>query len=270
LSDETKQPAQSDATSESATTDAAAGATSTDAEQPTGWQKLWREWIRPLGILLLIMWAFRTSVADWNDVPTGSMEPTIQPGDRIVVNKLAYGLKMPFTGWHLTSWSQPQRGDIVVFFADNDNGGSTRLVKRVVGLPGDRLVVRDNQLHINGEAVEYEWLDHTIRTEQDVLGLSHRFAIEKLGDREHNVMVISKGDTSKLVFRNSDKYSDEAIPEGHYFVMGDNRDHSKDSRAFGLIKREEISGRAFAVAVSLDYDAFLWSPRWERFFSGLQ
>src|SRR5262245_40087463 len=93
---------------------------------------LWKEWVKPLMICGLLVGSIRSAVADWNDVPTGSMKPTILEGDRVVVNKLAYDLKVPFTTWHVAEWGNPQRGDIVVFFSPVDG---TRLVKRVIGLP---------------------------------------------------------------------------------------------------------------------------------------
>jgi signal peptidase I len=115
-------------------------------------RRWWRQEIRPLLILALVMFSIRSSLADWNDVPTGSMKPTILEGDRVFVNKLAYDLKVPFTTWHVTEWSNPQRGDIVVFFSPKDG---TRLVKRVIGLPGDTVELQNERLVINGLPVEY-------------------------------------------------------------------------------------------------------------------
>jgi len=89
--------------------------------------------VRPFAFMVLLLCTFRSSIADWNDVPTGSMNPTILEGDRIFVNKLAYDLKLPFTTWHVAAWGDPGRGDVVVFYAPD----GTRMVKRVVGLPGD-------------------------------------------------------------------------------------------------------------------------------------
>src|SRR5882672_10879422 len=116
-------------------------------------RKFWQKEVRPLVILALVLFSIRSSLADWNDVPTGSMKPTILEGDRVYVNKLAYDLKVPFTTWHIAEWSNPQRGDIVVFFSPHDG---KRLVKRVIGLPGDTVELRNNALVINGQPVEYQ------------------------------------------------------------------------------------------------------------------
>src|ERR1700728_265531 len=110
------------------------------------WKKVWRE-SKSLLLMLFILTAVRSAIADWNDVPTGSMNPTIVQGDRVFVNKLAYDLKVPFTTWHLAQWSNPKRGDIVVFYSPVDG---TRLVKRVIGLPGDRIEQDNDHLLING------------------------------------------------------------------------------------------------------------------------
>src|SRR5262249_61738075 len=108
-------------------------------EKPAG--GIWREWLRPLLVVLVVLFAVRSAVADWNDVPTGSMKPTILEGDRIFVNKLAYDLKVPFLGWRLIRWADPNRGDIIVFRSPADG---TRLVKRVVGVPGGTIPLIDN------------------------------------------------------------------------------------------------------------------------------
>src|SRR5882672_10398950 len=109
--------------------------------------------IRIFLAMLLVVSSLRSALADWNDVPTGSMKPTIEEGDRVVVNKLAYDLKIPFTTIELVKWSDPKRGDIVVLFSPLDG---TRLVKRVVAVPGDRIEMRENQLLVNGRAASWK------------------------------------------------------------------------------------------------------------------
>src|SRR5512142_1530848 len=111
----------------------------------------WKQEIRPLLIVALVVCSVRSSIADWNDVPSGSMKPSIIEGDRIFVNKLAYDLKVPFTTWHLAQWGNPQRGDIVVFYSP---ANGVRLVKRVVAVPGDTVELRNDKLIINGKAAQ--------------------------------------------------------------------------------------------------------------------
>src|SRR5882724_7471642 len=113
---------------------------------------LWREWIKPLAILFVVVAPLKSAVVDWNWVPSGSMKPTILEGDLVLVNKLAYDLKIPFTTTHLSTWADPHRGDIAVCFSPKDG---TRLVKRVVGLPGDTIELRDEVLLVNGVAQKY-------------------------------------------------------------------------------------------------------------------
>src|SRR4051812_49838603 len=106
--------------------------------------------------VVLVVLSFRSSIADWNDVPTGSMKPNILEGDRIFVNKLAYDLKVPFTTMHLATWDNPRRGDVVVFFSPDEG---VRLVKRVIAVPGDTVELRDNELYLNGNRAEYSAAD---------------------------------------------------------------------------------------------------------------
>src|SRR5471030_2572811 len=149
----------------------------------------WKQEIRPLLILALIMFSLRSSLADWNVVPSGSMQPTILVGDRVLVNKPAYDLKVPFTTWHIAEWSNPQRGDIVVFFSPKDG---MRLVKRVIGLPGDTVELRNDQLVINGQPVDYTNLDSNISGQLSGLERAQSiFATEQLPTHSHAVMAIN-------------------------------------------------------------------------------
>src|SRR5579864_1767043 len=119
--------------------------------------------IRVFLLMLLVVTSLRSALADWNDVPTGSMKPTIEEGDRVVVNKLAYDLKIPFTTIELWRWGNPRRGDIVVLFSPVDG---IRLVKRVVGIPGDRIEMRDNELFINGVPARWKEIGSEMDREQ--------------------------------------------------------------------------------------------------------
>src|SRR5580692_5967201 len=159
--------------------------TATLASRARQW---WRRDIRPILITALVLFSIRSSLADWNDVPTGSMNPTIIEGDRVFVNKIAYDLKVPFTTWHIAQWANPQRGDIVVFYSPHD---STRLVKRVIGLPGDTVELRNNELIINGVPVHYSPLNAGISDQlPDAEQQQSQFAREQLPTHPHAVMAI--------------------------------------------------------------------------------
>jgi signal peptidase I len=219
----------------------------------------WRREFRPLLVLALVLCSIRSSFADWNDVPSGSMKPTILEGDRILVNKLAYDLKVPFTTWHLAEWSNPRRGDIVVFYSPHDG---TRLVKRVIGLPGDVIELRNEQLVINGQPVDYTSLGTGISDQLSVPEQQQSlFATEKLPNHTHAVMAIP-GVPAKRNF------GPVHVPAGQYFMMGDNRDDSFDSRYFGTVERKRIVGKATDVVLSLDKSND-WLPRSQRFFKPL-
>ena len=216
-------------------------------------KKIFNE-IRIFLLMLLVVSSLRSALADWNDVPTGSMKPTIEIGDRVVVNKLAYDLKIPFTTIRLFKWDDPSRGDIVVLFSPVDG---TRLVKRVVAIPGDTVAMADNQLFINGKAVRWTPLSSKDDPEQ---GLSF-VASEVLGGRPHKVMLTPQVPAVR-------SFAPITVPAHHYFVLGDNRDNSNDSRFIGFIGRKQIVGEATAVAFSLDRGNH-WAPRFDRFFMKL-
>ncbi len=209
-------------------------------------------------VALLIATSFKSSIADWNDIPTGSMKPTILIGDRVFINKLAYDLKVPYTTIHLAKWSNPKRGDIVVFYSPEDG---KRLIKRVIGLPGDVLGMKQNRLYINGKFTEYEPLhDESI----DQIKQDHTFESvllsENLLGKQHSVMFLPSRPSLNT-------FDPITIPEDQYFMMGDNRDNSADSRFFGFVKRRLIVGRATKVVLSRK-GSFL-HPRWNRFFIDL-
>jgi signal peptidase I len=187
------------------------------------------------------------------------MKPTILEGDRIFVNRLAYDLKVPFTTWHIMEWGDPRRGDVVVLYSPEDG---KLLVKRVIGLPGDRIELRDNQLFINDEPAQYEPLEHDLTNEVTTdERMVHDFARERLGDQSHPVMTVATRWSQS-------SYGPENVPSGEYFLMGDNRDNSKDSRFFGFVERRAILGRATATAISVDPQNY-YKPRWHRFFRSL-
>jgi signal peptidase I len=222
-------------------------------------KRWWADWLRSVLLIVLLITSFRSAIADWNDVPTGSMKPTIFEGDRIVVNKLAYDLKVPFTTKRLFAWSQPESGDIVVLYSPVDG---RRLVKRVIGVPGDTIAMVEDHLMVNGELISYAPLAPGLVSGQTPGFDGHFLATEKLGDRQHAVM-ITHGRSGKPSF------APVELRDETYFVMGDNRDESFDSRYFGPVPRNSIVGRATVVAASVDPDHH-YLPRWNRFFHPLR
>ena len=198
---------------------------------------------------LILMFAFRSTFADWNTVPTGSMKPTILIGDRILVNKMAYNIHFPFTHFSLLKLADPERGDIIVFDSEVSD---KRLVKRVVGMPGDRVELLGNQLIISGKALAYESLSNNASSsdyQEDLLGVKHTIRVNNSGSP------YSSFDTV-------------IVPEGHYLAMGDNRDNSADSRVIGFIPRAEIVGRSSTVVLSFNYDNY-YIPRSGRYLQTL-
>jgi len=219
----------------------------------------WREWVRPLLVVALVLGSFRSAIADWNDVPTGSMKPTILEGDRVFVNKLAYDLRIPFTSWRVAGWADPKRGDIVVLLSPHDG---KRLVKRVVGVPGDVVELRKNRLVVNGQAAGYGPADARVMEDLgDDRPATAVVETETESGRSHAVMV-NPMTPSMPTFR------PVTVPSGRYLVMGDNRDNSFDSRWFGFVDRGRILGEVTTVVVSVDiHDHYV--PRWKRFLTPL-
>ena len=219
---------------------------------------LWREWIRPAVVVAAIVFPLKSAFADWNWVPSGSMKPTILEGDLVLVNKLAYDLKVPFTLQRLAQWDDPAQGDIVVFFSPHDG---KRMVKRVIARPGDTLEMRNNVLLLNGKAMDYEALDSRPFSQEIYEDARAVIAKESTGQRLHVVMALP----SRHAMRS---FPAIRVPEGKYFVMGDSRDNSFDSRYFGFVERKQIVGRSKRVLLSFDKNHH-YIPRVKRFFSPL-
>jgi signal peptidase I len=214
--------------------------------------QLWKEWVGPLLVIGIVLGSFRSAIADWNDVPSGSMIPTILEGDRVLVNRVAYDLKVPFTTLRLAQWADPQRGDIVVLISPYDG---IRLAKRVVGVPGDVVAIDAGRLSINGVAAEYSPVSDEILRRRHVRR-SEALAFETVAGRRH------------LVAPGRGSFGPVVVPEGRFFVMGDHRDDSFDSRYWGFADRKAILGRVTGVALSADIKHG-WMPRWGRFFRTL-
>ena len=223
-------------------------------------QRWWREW-RGFVLFIAVMLVFRSAIADWNQVPTGSMIPSILEGDRIVVDKLAYDLRVPFTFVRLARWGDPQRSDVITFESPKDD---KLLVKRVIGVPGDEVQLVDNRLTINGQLAAYEQVPST-RLPQKVAAILPHIEVnqETLLGQTRTVM------THRL--RNAQirsSFGPTKVPADHYLVLGDNRDNSQDFRFIGFVHRDKVLGKANTIAFSLDYENY-YLPRGDRFFRKL-
>lgn len=204
-------------------------------------------------VFLLLLGLFRTAVADWNPIPSGSMRPTIQEGDVVFVNRLAYQVKLPMTDVVLARTGEVERGDIVTFASPQDG---TRLIKRVIGLPGDVISMRNKELWINHRRVDYVITDTALEAVAGREVPATRLQ-EKLGDREHRVQWLDGLATVP-------DFGPVVVPPDEYLMLGDNRDDSGDSRYFGFVPRHLIVGRAERVLVSVDVLGH-WAPQLQRF-----
>jgi len=234
---------------------------------------------RVLFVLIIIaILLLRSMVIDWYRVPTGSMKPTIFEGDFIVVNKLAWDLKVPFRTEHISQWGDPRRGDIVVF--KNPEGGD-RLVKRVIGMPGDKLRIIGEQIWINGQLLSYYPLPKArFPALNDTDRATHTVAAEQLpADSSATAADMqpaqaSAASTVHPVMFGPEKrlppiQGDYSVPPDQYFMLGDHRNDSRDSRYYGAVDRSAMLGRVIGVGISLNPEQG-WKPRWGRFFMGLE
>jgi signal peptidase I len=199
--------------------------------------------------VLLFVLVIRSFVFEPFRIPSGSMMPTLLQGDFIFVKKYAYGLRLPVTETKILETGEPERGDVIVFRLPSEP--SVNYIKRVVGLPGDEVVYQRHRLTINGEEID-------LAQHPEATPIEPRF-IEQLGDREHEILITDAGYT-----RRDGTY---VVPEGHYFVMGDNRDNSRDSRFIDAIPETHLVGEA--VRIWMHIDGLSW-PRWDRVGSKIQ
>lgn len=211
-----------------------------DAQEP-----VLLDWARSLFPVLFIVLIFRSFLFEPFKIPSGSMIPTLLIGDFIVVNKFAYGLRLPVLNKKFIEIGEPQTGDVVVFRKPGDE--AVNYIKRVVGLPGDSVVYRNKRLFINAEAISSEFGD--AYTAADIkcgnTRSNEQRHHEKLGAESHEILLRSG-------YNNRETQS-WIVPEGHYFVMGDNRDNSNDSRVWGFVPEENLVGRAVLIWLNFDY-----------------
>lgn len=204
------------------------------------------EYARSFFPVLAAVFVLRSFLFEPFQIPSSSMVPTLEVGDYILVNKYTYGLRLPVLRDKVVNIDTPERGDVMVFFPPHQN--KTYYIKRVIGLPGDRIEYRDKQLWINGAKAEVEWLASV----PNGRGLVRK-GIQSTGESAHLMQVDS--------LRPSRDFSVTVKP-GHYFMMGDNRDNSSDSRVWGQVPERDIVGKA--VATWMHWESFFSVPSFKR------
>ena len=241
----------------------AQGITQVDGDATAAGQKAlaqpwWLDWTAGLFPVILVVFLLRAFVFEPFKIPSGSMIPTLLIGDYILVNKFTYGLKLPVLGARLTAGNSLQRGDVVVFhYPPNPN---ENYIKRVVGLPGDEVVYRNKQLAVNGQPAPQAAVSDFF--DESAMRYAKQFD-ETLGVKKHQIIVNEQSPTLDLnqvqdfKYRENCRYTIEGfackVPPGYYFMMGDNRDNSLDSRYWGFVPDANIVGKAF----------FVWMHFWD-------
>jgi signal peptidase I len=211
----------------------------------------WIEYPKSFFPVILIVFLLRSFIVEPFRIPSGSMIPTLLVGDFILVNKFAYGIRLPIINKKVIDIGEPQRGDVMVFRYPEDP--SLDYIKRVVGLPGDRITYTNKRLSVNGEEFELKTGGDYLHKER--MSFAKRY-VETTGERPHSILVEDDAPASipfvkQFPFRENCTYNNEGlactVPPGHYFLMGDNRDNSSDSRVWGFVPDANIVGKAFFI-----------------------
>jgi len=208
------------------------------------------QWSIELFPVLLLVLVFRGFIFEPFRVPSNSMMPTLLTGDFILVNKFDYGLRLPILNSKIIDFSKPERGDVIVFrypnYEHSAGYSGVDFIKRVVALPGDTISYEKDQLIVNGESVEYRKIGSYQGVDSGKAMSGYRHIREKINEADHDILLHPLGNSRKL--------SKTTVPEGHYFVMGDNRAHSSDSRFWGYVPESYILGKAIGIWMHWDWN----------------
>ena len=217
-----------------------------DAKDP--W---WVEYGASFFPVILLVFVLRSFIVEPFKIPSGSMIPTLEVGDFILVNKFAYGIRLPVINKKIIAIGDPQRGDVMVFRYPEDP--SLDYIKRVIGVPGDKVAYQGKRLTVNGQPVETKRIADYLHPER--LYYSQQF-VEKADGVEHRILNDEDApgfisDVTQFEYRSNCLYNNAGVictvPAGHYFMMGDNRDNSRDSRFWGFVPEQNIVGKAFFI-----------------------
>ena len=221
------------------------------------------EYARAFFPVILLVFLLRSFLVEPFRIPSGSMLPSLLVGDFILVNKFSYGVRLPIVNKKIVDSGAPQRGDVVVFRFPEDT--SINYIKRVIGLPGDRIVYRDKRIYVNGQEIkQHDARPYVDSRNGDCAFMAER-RTEQLDGVAHDILLTRRPETRALTF---------VVPDNHYFVMGDNRDCSNDSRFWGYVPDTNLVGKAFLVWFSLDTSGdhkWLWDRIvWRRIGDSIQ
>ncbi len=215
------------------------------------------EYARSFFPIILIVLILRSFLMEPFRIPSGSMMPTLLVGDFILVNKYTYGIRLPVVNKKIVEMGAPQRGDVVVFRYPKDP--SVDYIKRVVGLPGDRIGYMQKQVYVNGQPVAQEFRNSYTGVGAGLSMSGAELRLERLGDATHDILIVPNQPSIE---------GEVQVPAGHYFVMGDNRDNSNDSRFWGFVPEQNLVGKAFLIW--MNWDSANGGVGWSRIGSQVQ
>ena len=220
------------------------------------------EWVKSFGIAVLLFFVIRTFLIQAFTIPSGSMETTLRIGDYLMANNAIFGAQIPFTGIRVPAFRDPQFGDVVVF-RPTYNDPIIDVVKRVIGEPGDTIQMVERVVYRNGERLDEPYVEPQYLPDEPI----ERFG---LGGYQWHLDALA-GDTDPTAYQPTrDNWGPLVVPEGHYMLLGDNRDQSLDSRFMGFIPRDVIRGKALFIYYSIDpfldrpFPRFVTAVRWDR------